>query len=86
MASTDADSVPLPADPAFLTPPARVVKRCSFLGTPCRDDPGIPGRLVSCNILIKFVKEARAPHPKRSPGKTGGISAWTDKSDEESGK
>jgi hypothetical protein len=73
MASADAESVPLPADPVFLTPPARVVKCGSFRGFPCCDGQG---RLDSRNVLVKLAEEALAPHPTRSPAKTGRISAW----------
>ncbi len=83
MASADADSVQLPADPGLLTPPNRVVTIGSFRGIPaCKR----PGRLLSRDELVKFVKEARAPHPIHNPARPGRITAWNDTSDEEPGK
>jgi hypothetical protein len=83
MASADADSVQLPADPGLLTPPSRVVTIGSFRGIPARERPGRP---LSRDELVKFVKEARAPHPIHNPARPGRITPWNDTSDEEPGK
>jgi hypothetical protein len=86
MASADDNSTQLPADPAFLTPPAHVVTRGSFRCIPCRKGPG---SLVYRYVLVKFGKEGRAPqcpHPIYHPLKPGKISAWNDVGEEESGK
>jgi hypothetical protein len=69
--SADADTLQLQEDPPFLTPPGRVVKRRSFRCIPCCNGVGC---LVSHYNLIKLAKEALAPHPTRSPAKTGKIS------------
>ncbi len=80
MASDNDNSVQLPADPGFLTPPSRVVTRGSFRGIPAREGKG---RQYSRDELIKFVKQGRAPHPIWNPAKSGRISAWNKSSDDE---
>jgi hypothetical protein len=85
-ASADENSVQLQSDPAFLTPPASVVKHGSFCCIPCWDSQGY---LVSSNELIKCTEQALTPHPFFNPAKPGRISArsaWNDMGDEESGE
>ncbi len=60
MASADENSVQLQSNPAFLTPPAPVVKSWSFHCIPCSNRLG---SLVSRDELIKFAEQALAPHP-----------------------
>ena len=57
MASADGDSVRLPADPAFTTPPSRIVTRGSFRGIPARERPA-PS--IAGNELKKIVELGRA--------------------------
>ena len=83
MASADDNAAQLPADPAFLTPPSRVVTRGAFRGIPCREGPG---RVVSRDELRKLAEYGRAPHPVHNPAQPGRITARNDTSDEESGK
>ena len=66
MASANGDSDRLPADPAFTTPPSRVVTRGSFRGIPARERPA-PS--IAGNELKKLAKPGRAPHPIPNPAK-----------------
>ncbi len=53
MASADDNTVQLPANAGFLTPPNHVVTRWAFRSIPCRE--GL-GRLVSDDELRKLVE------------------------------
>ena len=83
MASADGDSYRLPADPAFTTPPSRVVTRGSFRGIPARERlaPSIAG-----NELKKLAESGRAPHPISNPSKLASAPIATIEEEEESGE
>ena len=83
MASADGDSVRLPADPAFTTPPSRVVTRGSFRCIPARERsaPSIAG-----NELKKLAEPGRAPHPIPNPAKPAAAPIATIEEEEESGE
>ena len=83
MASDDDNSVRLPVDPRFLTPPSRLVTIGNFRGIPARERPA---RSVARDELKKFAEHGRAPHPINNTAKPGRIAARNDTRDEESGK
>ena len=68
MASDDDNSVRLPVDPRFLTPPSRLVTIGNFRGIPARERPA---RSVARDELKKFAEHGRAPHPIHNPAKSG---------------
>ena len=68
MASDDDNSVRLPVDPRFLTPPSRLVTIGNFRGIPARERPA---RSVARDELKKFAEHERAPHPMDNPAKSG---------------
>ena len=68
MASDDDNSVRLPVDPRFLTPPSRLVTIGNFRGIPARERPA---RSVARDELKTFAEHGRAPHPIHNPAKSG---------------
>ena len=87
MASADGDSVRLPADPQFFTPPSRLVTIGSFRGIPARVQNLV--RSVARGELKTFAEHGRAPHPINNTAKPGRIAArnvGNDTRNEESGK
>ena len=80
MASDDDNSVWLPVDPRFLTPPSRLVTIGNFRGIPARERPA---RSVARDELKNFAEHGRAPHPIHNPAKSGRITSWIDTTDEE---
>ena len=83
MASADGDSDRLPADPAFITQPSRVVTRGSFRGISARERsaPSIAG-----NELKKLAEPRRAPHPIPNPAKLAAAPIATMEEEDESGE